>query len=135
MARYLLDTNILIAAIKGFGPVRSKLEALAAGDIVLSPIVLGELTVGVEKSRLKDSNRAALEHLTASFDCPPLDRLAAECYGRIRAWLESHGWTIGGNDYWIAAQALALDLTLVTDNVREFGRVEDLRLENWLRPG
>ncbi|MEE4296678.1 MAG: PIN domain-containing protein [Wenzhouxiangella sp.] len=134
MARYLLDTNILIAAIKGVSAVRSRLAQLDAADLVLSPVVLGELMVGVEKSRLKESNRAVLQGLMTSFECAPLDQLTAQRYGQVRAQLESEGRTIGGNDYWIAAQALTLDLTLVTDNTREFERVAGLKLENWLRP-
>jgi tRNA(fMet)-specific endonuclease VapC len=131
--RYLLDTNILIAAIKGVPAIRSRLEDVAARDIVLSPVVIGELQVGVEKSRMKAANRAALDGLITSFACAPIDLEAARCYRRIRALLESEGRPLGGNDYWIAAQAVALELVLVTDNSREFQRVEGLRLENWLR--
>ncbi|NDY94414.1 PIN domain-containing protein [Wenzhouxiangella limi] len=133
MTRYLLDTNILIAAIKGVTSIRARLASVDASEIVLSPIVLGELQLGVEKSRLQSANRAALARVMQSFACLPLDGEVARHYGEIRARLERLGQTIGANDYWIAAQARALDLTLVSDNVGEFQRVDGLRLENWLR--
>ncbi|MFW5816387.1 MAG: PIN domain-containing protein [Wenzhouxiangella sp.] len=106
---------------------------MSARDIVLSPVVIGELQVGVETSRMKAASRAALDVLITSFACANIDLEAARCYGRIRGLLESEGQPIGGNDYWIAAQAVALELVLVTDNTREFQRIEGLRLENWLR--
>ena len=134
MKRYLLDTNILIAAIKGVEPVRARLERVDAAALVLSPIVLGELMLGVEKSRLKASNRGRLLKVVGHFAVAPLDTAVSEVYGQLRARLESRGQTIGANDFWIAAQALAEQLTLVTDNLREFRRVDGLDVENWLRP-
>lgn len=133
MPRYLLDTNILIAAIKGAPAIRSRLEGIEAQEIALSPVVLGELQLGVEKSRLKAANRLALDSMVGGFVCSPLNEHAARCYGEIRASLESKGQPIGGNDYWIAAQAIAEDLILVTDKIREFRRVAGLKMENWLR--
>lgn len=134
MKRYLLDTNILIAAIKGAGPVRRQLEHVDAAALVLSPIVLGELLLGVEKSRMQASNRERLLQVVGQFAVAPIDADVSDIYGQIRARLESRGQTIGANDFWIAAQVLAHQLILVTDNVREFRRVDGLEVENWLRP-
>lgn len=130
--RYLLDTNILIAALKGLPQVREKLEATALSDIVLSPIVLGELEHGVEKSQQRQRNRDRLARVVEGLPLIPLDARASEHYGIVRAQLERQGSPIGANDYWIAAQALSLDVVLVTDNVGEFSRVPELSMENWL---
>lgn len=130
--RYLLDTNILIAAIKGDANVRIKLETLPITDLILSPVVLGELEHGVEKSRFKEKNAARLASLLEHIPLTPLDAQCSRHYGRIKAALEQAGITIGANDYWIAAQALALNAVMVTDNLREFSRIPDLRVENWL---
>ncbi len=130
--RYLLDTNILIAAMKGEPTVREKLGTIPLSDIVLSPVVLGELAVGVEKSRHRDTNRARLEQIIASLHLLPLDTMVAQRYGVIRSELERLGTPIGANDYWIAAQALAVGAVLVTRNTREFSRVAGLTMEDWL---
>jgi tRNA(fMet)-specific endonuclease VapC len=132
MARYLLDTNILIAAIKGTTMVRNRLEKLQRSEIVLSPIVLGELVTGVEKSRRPEHNRSALDAVVRHIDLLPMDHQTSEHYGQIRAELEHKGTIIGANDLWIAAQARAHDLVLVSNNTREFQRVPNLKLEDWL---
>nr|VFK18309.1 MAG: tRNA(fMet)-specific endonuclease VapC [Candidatus Kentron sp. LFY] len=129
--RYLLDTNILIAAIKGVDTVRHKLEITPLSALVLSPIVLGELQLGIEKSSHRQKNAACLAHILDGLELIPLNAEVSQHYGVIRAELESKGTTIGANDYWIAAQARALGAVLVTDNVREFSRVPDLVIENW----
>lgn len=131
--RYLLDTNIVIAAMKGDVRLRDKLEATALSDILLSSVVLGELELGVEKSRWKDRNRARLARIADGLQLVPVDAEVSRRYGVIRAELERAGTPIGANDYWIAAQALALGVVLVTDNLREFARVPGLMLENWLQ--
>jgi len=131
--RYLLDTNVFIAAMKGAVAVRERLAQVAASDIVLSPIVLGELECGVRKSAYQEANQRRLASTVVRLELVPLDAEAARHYGEVRAALESSGTPIGANDLWIAAQALALGATLVSDNVAEFSRVADLRLENWLR--
>ena len=131
--RYLLDTNILIAGLKGALRVRQKLEVLPSTDLVLSPIVLGELEVGAEKSAHPAKNHARLAALIQGFPVEALDANTSHHYGRIRAELECKGTPIGNNDLWIAAHALALEATVVTDNEREFSRVSGLTVENWLR--
>jgi tRNA(fMet)-specific endonuclease VapC len=130
--RYLLDTNIVIAAMKGATPVRDKLEATPASEIVLSPVVLGELEHGVEKSQHRENNAARLARLVEGLHLAPLDAEVSRHYGRIRTDLEHRGTPIGANDYWIAAQALAMDLVLVTNNVGKFSRVPGLAVDNWL---
>lgn len=130
--RYLLDTNIVIAAMKGDMQVRRKLEAIPLSELVLSPVVLGELGHGVEKSQHKDKNRARLARIVEGMPVVPLDAAASHRYGQIRAELERGGTPIGANDYWIAAQALATEAVLVTNNVDEFSRVPGLIWENWL---
>lgn len=129
---YLLDTNILIAAIKGVERVRGKLETTPLSDLILSPVVLGELKHGVEKSQHQEKNAARLARIVEGLPLIPLDAEASQHYGAIRAQLERLGTPIGANDYWIAAQALALSAVLVTDNVGEFSWVPGLVVENWL---
>ena len=130
--RYLLDTNIVIAAMKGNAAVVGRLESTPLANLVLSPVVLGELEFGAEKSAHSERNRARLAELAQRLPLAVVDAETSRCYGRIRAELEQHGTPIGANDTWIAAQALALDATLVTDNIREFSRVPGLAVENWL---
>jgi len=131
--RYLLDTNIFIAAMKGSLSVRERLERIPHTDLVLSPVVLGELECGVRKSAFQEANARRLETAVSPLELVPLDATAARRYGEIRAALESIGRPIGSNDLWIAAQALALGAALVTDNTDEFARIPALKLENWLR--
>lgn len=130
--RYLLDTNILIAAMKGVERVREKLETTPLSELILSPVVLGELELGVEKSQHQEKNAARLTRIVDSFPLTPIDAETSRHYGAIRAELERQGMPIGANDYWIAAQARALGVAVVTDNVGEFRRVPGLVVENWL---
>lgn len=129
---YLLDTNVLIAALKGHPAVRQRLEATPLESLRLSSIVLGELEFVAEKSAFAERNRIRLAELTRRLPLLGVDAGTAGRYGRVRAALERQGTPIGANDLWIAAQALAIEATLVTDNQREFQRVPGLRLENWL---
>ena len=130
---YLLDTNILIATLKGRGKNRRQLESKHLSAIRLSAIVLGELEFGAEKSASGERNRARLAALAQRLPLVGIDYNTTRHYGKIRALLERPGAPIGANDTWIAAPALAIDATLVTDNEREFARVPGLSLENWLR--
>lgn len=131
--RYLLDTNILIAAMKGLPAVRAHLETTPLSQLVLSPVVLGELELGVAKSRQQEKNAARLASVASRLPLISLDAETSRHYGDIRAALESRGTPIGANDYWIAAQARALGAVMVTDNVGEFSRVPGLTVENWLQ--
>lgn len=131
--RHLLDTSIFIAALKGRSEVRTRLQRLPLADLLLSPVVLGELELGVAKSAWPERNRARLADVVQHLTVVPLDAEVAHHYADIRAGLERRGTPIGANDLWIAAQARALGAVLVTDNVRELGRVEALKIDNWLQ--
>ena len=129
---YLLDTNIVIAAMKGVPEVRLRLESTPLSQIILSGIVLGELELGAEKSQHPTRNRSRLEELKNNIPFLGLTDATSRTYGQIRGALEKQGAKIAANDLWIAAQALTEDATLVTDNTREFSRVPALKLENWI---
>ena len=129
---YLLDTNILSDLIRNpFGPVAQRIEAVGAKAVCTSIIVAAELRYGSAK---KGSPRlqARVEDILATIPVLPLDVPADADYGRQRAQLEASGQPIGGNDLLIAAHALALGLTLVTHNTREFSRIAGLQVEDWL---
>lgn len=130
--KYLLDTNIVIGLSKGRPEARSRLAQLPAQALLLSPIVLCELEFGIAKSQRPEANRAALALLIANLPVVDFNSEVAVHYGRIRAQLEAAGQPIGPNDLLIAAHALSIGATLVTDNVREFSRVPGLVVENWL---
>jgi tRNA(fMet)-specific endonuclease VapC len=129
---YLLDTNILIAALKGQMEVRARLESMPLSAIRLSAIALGELEFGAEKSAHSERNRARLATLVQRLELVGIDHDVTRHYAKIRAMLERQGTPIGANDTWIAAQTLAIEAILVTDNEREFSRVPSLPIENWL---
>ncbi len=130
---YLLDTNICIYIIKKRpASVREKFEALEIGRIGMSIITYGELYYGTQKSTHPKKTRRLLQKLERFIPPLPLPTDAAQCYGEIRNQLEKQGKSIGNNDLWIAAHALAMELTLVTNNQKEFSRVPKLKLENWV---
>ncbi len=129
--KYLLDTNICIYVINVRpAHVLERFRQEQIGDLGISSITAAELAYGVEKSG-SERNRGALERFLSPLEILPFDRDAFWQYGRVRASLERSGQPIGSLDTLIAAQALALDLTLVTNNTREFERVPGLRLANW----
>ncbi len=129
--RYMLDTNICIYAIKHKpDAVVAALRAHADRGIGVSSITVAELYFGVEKSG-SARNREALRHFLEPLEIADFDATAAEIYGRVRQQLEGAGTPIGPLDTQIAAHALGLEVTLVTNNQREFERVEGLRVENW----
>jgi tRNA(fMet)-specific endonuclease VapC len=131
--RYLLDTNICIYIAK-HNPqcVRTRFEQHSAAEIAMSAITLGELRFGAEQSKVRERSLIALHHLESLIQALPLDQHAAAHYGQIRAELKRQGQMIGNNDLWIAAHARSQDWTLVTNNVREFERVDGLKVENWV---
>ena len=131
--RYLLDTNIVSNLVRNpRGRVADRIKTIGEQNICTSIIVAAELRYGTTK---KASPRLStqVEAVLGAMDTLPFDSPADEFYGSIRTRLESAGTPIGGNDLLIAAQALALEHTLVTDNDKEFSRIEGLRVENWLR--
>lgn len=132
MIKYLLDTNICIYVIK-----RRPVEVLAkfneaAGHLAISSITLAELLHGVEKSQHISKNLKAVEDFCSRLDILDYDQQAAAHYGEIRAQLERLGTAIGVNDLHIAGHARSLGTILVTNNIKEFERVDGLRLQNWL---
>jgi len=132
--RYLLDTNICIY-IRRERPkaVLDHFKLLPPGSTVISVITYGELVYGVQKS--PDAHRAMtiLEELTELIPVVPMAVNVAETYGSIRSDLSVCGMLIGNNDLWIAAHAMSLQLTLVTNNEKEFRRVNGLSIENWAK--
>ena|ERR1700693_5228790 len=132
MPRFMLDTNILSDAIRNpKGPASDRMRVLA-DETCTSIIVAAVLRFGVAKSgRRRLVSR--VEELLRALEVVAFDSPADVAYGDLRAQLERAGNTIGPNDMLIAAHALSLGLTLVTDNEREFSRVHGLTIENWLR--
>ncbi len=128
----LLDTNIISDMVRNpQGAAASRLALVGDMGVATSVIVAGELRYGCLKKgspRLTERVEAVLREI----DVIGVDPSMATVYGAIRSDLEATGQIIGQNDLWIAAQARALDAVLVTDNEREFRRVRDLHVENWL---
>ena len=131
--RYLLDTNIVSDLIRQpQGRVMQRIREVGESRVCTSIVVASELRYGAAK---KGSARltAQLEAVLGVLEVEPFEEPADAAYGRIRAHLEGLGTPIGGNDMLIAAHAVALGCTMVTDNQDEFRRVPDLPCENWLR--
>lgn len=132
--RYLLDTDICIYFIKRHPvSVAERIAALPDNAVSMSVIAYGELRRGVERSLHHEQNLAALNQMTEIINVKALPQTAGQIYGVIRTKLEKSGTPIGNNDLWIAAHALAEDLTLVTNNGRKFKRIDGLRVENWVQ--
>ena len=131
--RYLLDTNICIYIIKQKPTkVFRRFKKLSIGQVAISSITYSELCFGVRKSRNSAQNQAALQQFTAPLEILAYPEEASKDYGEIRADLERKGTPIGPLDTLIAAHARHLGLTLVTNDVSEFSRVPQLRIENWV---
>ena len=129
---YLLDTNICIYIIKKKpANVFEKFKTLEIGSIGISSITLAELRYGIMKSSNVEKNSEALERFLTPLDIIDFDSNAAIEYGKIRADLEKKGTPIGPLDMLIASHAKSMDLTLVTNNEREFNRISELKVENW----
>jgi tRNA(fMet)-specific endonuclease VapC len=129
---YMLDTNICIYAIKHRPPeVLAALRQHEAAGLGVSSITVAELEFGAAKSG-SARNVAALQQFLEPLEIADFDRAAAREYGRLRAQLEAAGTPIGPLDTQIAAHALALGVTLVSNNLREFARVPGLALANWV---
>jgi tRNA(fMet)-specific endonuclease VapC len=131
--RYLLDTSVLSDLVRTpQGRVAQRIRETGEAVVCTSIIVAAELRYGATK---KGSARLTtqLETVLGALDVLPFEAPADTTYGLLRTRLERAGQPIGGNDLLIAAHAVALDYTLVTDNEREFARISELSLENWLR--
>lgn len=132
MIKYLLDTNIVIYVIK-----QRPIEVLSLfnrhhGQMAISSITLAELIYGAEKSLKTEQNLFQIEDFVSRLDVLDYGTKAASHYGDIRATLEKQGLVIGANDLHIAAHARSEGLIVVTNNSKEFQRVEGLRTENWV---
>jgi tRNA(fMet)-specific endonuclease VapC len=131
---YLLDTNICIFIInRKPAHVLERFREAVRKKVYLSSITIAELQFGVYNSRNIEKNRIALTEFAAPFYVLNFDDEDAEEYGRLRSYLTQKGTIIGPYDMMLAAQAIAKDLVLVTDNVGEFSRIKDLRIEDWKR--
>lgn len=131
--KYLLDTNICIYIAKQKPEsVIKKFEELKAGEVAMSLITFGELLFAAMKSHSSQQALAILIELISFIPALPIDNDVADHYGDIRLNLEKQGKPIGNNDLWIASHARALNVTLITHNVKEFDRVLKLKIENWI---
>ncbi len=131
--KYLLDTNMCIYTIKNRPPqVKEKLIEHKIGDLALSIITVSELLYGAFKSQQVERNLNIIEEFIMPFDIIDFDYKSAIEYGKIRAILEKQGQIIKNMDIQIAAIAKANDMILVTNNLKEFNRIKNLKLENWV---
>lgn len=131
--RYMLDTNICIYIAKHHPPeVRAHFVRHASSELAMSVITLGELRFGAEKSAVPEQALATIKQLETLIQVAPMPEAAGDHYGLIRADLQKQGCLIGNNDLWLAAHARAEGWIIVTNNTREFSRVEGLRIENWV---
>jgi len=133
MLKYMLDTNIAIYVIKRRPIELLEIFNLNAEHMGISSITLAELMHGVEKSSFPEKNLKEVEDFVSHLEVLPYNEDAAMHYGNIRADLEKKGTVIGVNDLHIAGHARSCGLILVTNNTREFDRVEGLRLVDWTK--
>ncbi len=133
--RYLLDTDICIYIAKRRpAEVLERFRRARPGEVAMSVVTHGELSYGALKSSRSAEALTALDQLSTLIPVLAVGPDVGEHYGQIRSQLESSGRLIGNNDLWIAAQARALGPVLVTNNEKEFSRVDGLVVENWVRP-
>ncbi|MDE1166051.1 MAG: type II toxin-antitoxin system VapC family toxin [Pseudomonas sp.] len=131
--RYLLDTNICIYIAKhNPASVRERFQRHSASELAMSVVTLGELRFGAQKSQARERSLLAVNHLQSLIQVAELQPCVGEHYGEIRAQLQASGQVIGNNDLWLAAHARSNDWILVSNNVREFERVQGLQVENWV---
>nr|WP_314741323.1 type II toxin-antitoxin system VapC family toxin [uncultured Haemophilus sp.] len=127
--KFLLDTNAVIAILNKKADFIAKLKQYRPSDFGIPAIVLFELYYGAEKSQRTAENTANIERLP--FEIVPFSAIDAKLCGKIRTTLERAGTPIGAYDVQIAAQAQSRNLTLITHNVKEFQRVNDLNIQDW----
>lgn len=133
--KYLLDTNICVFLFRRKSPaVSQRLYQTQAGEVGISTVTLAELRYGADRSGDPPKNHAVIDAFLTTVSVREFDEEAASMYGSVRTVLESLGIPIGPLDNMIAAHALSLGLTLVTNNVREFSRVAGLVVEDWNLP-
>ena len=128
----MLDTNIVSNALRyPFGNAAAQMTVPGQAPVCVSAIVAAEMRFGARRVQ-SERLTAQVEGILQTMDVLPIDDAVSRHYADIRTNLEQRGAVIGPYDLLIAAHALSLDLTLVTDNIREFSRVHNLRVENWL---
>jgi len=130
---FMLDTNICVSLIRQ--KQRGLIERLTSHDpdeVGVSIITVAELSYGAQKSAQPSQNLRALEQFLLPLEVADFDQSAADTYGLVRAHLEKNGNPIGSMDMLIGAHALSLGVVLVTNNIREFKRIPNLRVEDWL---
>lgn len=131
--KYMLDTNICIYIIKKKPrKVFDIFKSLEVGDICISSVTLAELQYGVYKSQFVEKNKIALTAFLAPITILPFSDKAAVVYGNIQAELEKMGQPIGAYDLMIAAHALSERLVLASNNMKDFDRIQGLRVTNWV---
>ena len=131
--KYLLDINVCIYIAKQKPlSVLQRFDQLQVGEVAMSLVTYAELLFGVEKSQFREKSLGKLKELADLIPPLALPLEASHHYAQVRADLEGRGLGIGNNDLWIAAHALALDTSLVTNNQKEFSRIGQLRVENWV---
>jgi tRNA(fMet)-specific endonuclease VapC len=128
---YLLDTNVCIAAMRGNSKIVQNLSVRSPEDCAVSMVTVFELFAGVCRCKSPETEREKVSALLEPFHLLPFDWDSALKTAEIRFQLEKLGQKIGPYDLQLSGQALALDLTLVTHNTREFKRVDGLRIEDW----
>ncbi len=134
MIKYMLDTNICIYIIKRKPTdVIARFRQTQISQVGISSITLSELEYGVAKSSKPDQNQFALAQFLAPLEILSYGDEAAQQYGRLRALLEKQGTPIGSLDMLIAAHVLSIDCILVTNNEKEFNRVPNLKIDNWVK--
>jgi len=130
--KFMLDTNICIYVInRKPEKILDRFKQTDPSLVGISSIALSELLYGASKSSKPEQNRMALAQFLAPLEIASYDDEAAQYYGELRAHLEKRGTPIRSLDMLIAAHALSMDCTLITNNEKEFSRIPKLRLENW----
>ncbi len=130
---YLIDTNTCIYFLnRSSENIISRMKSLSPADIKLSSITVAELFFGADKSKAKKKNHSVVQVFTDNFEQLPFDSQCCKNYAMIRSSLEKKGPSIGPMDLLIASITLTHNLTLVTNNVKEFKRVKGLVIENWI---
>jgi tRNA(fMet)-specific endonuclease VapC len=131
--KYLIDTNICIYIMNNHPPeVLEKFKHIGVGEVGISSISVSELHYGACKSKKIEQNIKRLEEFLYPFDILTYDENASREYGKVRSQLEKKGQIIGPLDMLIAAHAISRELTIITNNTKEFRRIRSLKVENWV---
>jgi tRNA(fMet)-specific endonuclease VapC len=129
---YMLDTDTFSYLVKGSHPVQQAALKIDPDQIKISVVTQAEVWFGIQLHPSGAQKQARIRELFEGIEVLPLDSAVAASYAVVRAKLHKSGTLIGPNDLWIAAHALSKGMTLVTNNTREFKRVQGLKMENWL---